>query len=163
MRALGLLALVACGSGTTSLGTIDAPAAAADSGAPDAAIAGPDATPAEVLAAIGRECDSSHPCAAGTICGPCGIATGQCVLACAASGTAGCPAGTYCSKAGSNRFWSGNYDAHFCVRLCNGDSECQTPTGNAGLSCNGSYDDDETSHEQICNVSNSIGSTHACP
>jgi hypothetical protein len=126
--------------------------------------AGPDASAAELLSAIGRACDVSHACPTGTICGPCGIATGQCVVACTAAGYDGCPAGSYCSKTGSNKYWTGNYNAHFCVRTCDGDPDCQQPTGNPGLSCNGSYEDnDGSSVAQICNVSNSIGSTHACP
>jgi hypothetical protein len=129
-------------------------------GAPDA---GADTGPMTAVDSVGLACDTTHPCPNGTACGVCGIATGQCVLPCSASGQAGCPQGTWCSKAGSNRFWSGNYNEHFCVRMCGDDSDCKTPTGNAGLSCNDGYDDDDTSGPSICNVSNSIGSTHACP
>jgi hypothetical protein len=157
MRSLAALLLVATACSSDHAADAgagrDAPPAAADAG-------GPDAAPS--LASIGLACDDQHACPSGTVCGPCGIATGQCVVPCAVSGTDGCPAGSYCSKAGSNRFWTGNYDAHFCVRLCNGDSECQNPTGNPGLSCNGSYTDNDTTGPDICNVSNSIGSTHAC-
>jgi hypothetical protein len=152
-------ALLGCSNDATSVR--DAGVADAAPG-PDAT-PGPDASEAQLLAAIGRACDDTHPCTSGTICGPCGIATGQCVIPCTASGTSGCPTGAYCSKAGSNRFWTGNYAAHFCVRTCGGDSDCQLPTGNAGLSCNSAYDDNEHSGPDICNVSNSIGSTHACP
>jgi hypothetical protein len=115
------------------------------------------------LASIGVACDASHPCENGTVCGSCGIATGQCVLPCSASGSNECPSGSYCSRAGSNRYWTGNYEAHFCVRLCQNDSACATPTGNHGLSCNPAYDDDDGSGPEICNVSNAVGSTHACP
>jgi hypothetical protein len=168
MRALAVLVLCATACENTSAsdarGAADAAASAADAaaGAADAAAGAADAA-APTLAAIGLACDDSHPCPSGAVCGPCGIATGQCVYPCTASGTAGCPSGSYCSKAGSNKFWTGNYNAHFCVRLCDGDSACQMPTGNPGISCNGAYNDDDSSGPQICNVSNSIGSTHACP
>lgn len=88
--------------------------------------------------------------------------TDDSTLPCSASGTTGCPTGSYCSKAGSSQVWTGSYSSHFCVRLCQDDPDCQTPTLNQGISCNGAYNDDGTSTPDICNVSNSIGSTHAC-
>ncbi len=112
------------------------------------------------LADLGLSCDASHPCPSGTECGTCGIGTGQCVASCEASGSAGCPAGSFCSAA-----WSGGVTTHLCVRTCTADLDCQTPTGNQGLSCNQPYLDPGTSANDvsICNVSNSIGSMHTCP
>jgi hypothetical protein len=111
--------------------------------------------------AIGIACDSTHPCSGGAECGTCGIATGQCTVECTENGigsAVGCPDGTYCSNA-----WNGT-SQKFCVRLCNGDHDCQQPTGNTGISCNDPYVDNGISHDDtfICNVSNSIGSTHTC-
>src|ERR1044071_4123667 len=107
---------------------------------------------------LGLACDASHPCPAGTECGTCGIATGQCVAPCTATGSNECPTGAFCSRA-----WS-DTDVHICVRECSGDLACQTPTGNSGLSCNDPYLDPGTSVNDlaICNVSNSIGSVHKC-
>lgn len=111
---------------------------------------------------IGRACDASHPCPAGTECGTCGIATGQCVVPCSATGSGSdggeCPTGSFCSRA-----WS-DTDVHVCVRACVHDADCETPTGNAGLSCNDPYLD-PGSHDGtdgICNVSNSIGGNAKC-
>jgi len=110
------------------------------------------------LADLGRACDATHPCAAGTECGTCGIGTGQCVAPCSVSGFAGCPSGSFCSRA-----WS-DTDVHICVRECVRDTDCSTPTANPGLSCNDPYLDPGTSVNDvaICNVDNSIASTHAC-
>jgi hypothetical protein len=108
---------------------------------------------------LGLACDASHPCPAGTECGTCGIATGQCVAPCTATGSSECPTGSFCSRA-----WSGT-DVHVCVRECSHDIDCQTPTSNTGLSCNDPYLDPGTSANDvaICNVSNTIGHAHACP
>ena len=107
---------------------------------------------------IGLACDASHPCPAGTECGTCGIATGQCVATCTATGTDECPAGAFCSRA-----W---YDTsvHICVRTCVEGVDCRTPTGNTGLSCNDPYLDPGTTANDvaICNVSNSIGGNAKC-
>lgn len=107
---------------------------------------------------IGLACDADHPCPAGTECGTCGIATGQCVVPCSATASNECPGGSFCSRA-----WS-DTDVHICVRECSADSECQTPTHNSGLSCNDPYLDPGTSVNDlaICNVSNSIASAHSC-
>jgi hypothetical protein len=111
------------------------------------------------LAGIGLLCDSAHPCPDGLECGTCGIATGQCVAPCTASGFDGCPAGSFCSRA-----WDGT-NVHVCVRMCTHDIDCKTPTGNDGLSCNDPYLDPGTdvNDVSICNVSNSIGSQNRCP
>jgi hypothetical protein len=113
----------------------------------------PDATVETVL---GAACDATHICGNGMICGTCGIATGQCTIACSAAGASGCPAGSYCSRA----FIGASFGSHFCVKTCNSDTDCHA--ANAALSCNGAYQDDGTSGPQICNVSNSIASTHPC-
>jgi len=105
---------------------------------------------------LGAACDATHVCGNGMICGTCGIATGQCTIACSAAGGSGCPTGSYCSRA----FTGASFDAHFCVKQCNSDSDCHAV--NTALSCNDAYQDDGTSGPQICNVSNSIGSTHPC-
>jgi hypothetical protein len=108
---------------------------------------------------LGLACDASHPCPTGTECGTCGIATGQCIAPCTATGTSECPTGSFCSRA-----WAGT-DVHVCVRECTYDIDCRTPTRNAGLSCNDPYLDPGTSVNDIaiCNVSNVIAHDHACP
>jgi len=105
---------------------------------------------------LGRACDATHPCPGGTECGTCGIGNGQCIVPCSASGSAGCPAGSFCSAA-----WMG-LTTHVCVRLCNHDADCITPTGNTDLSCNDPYLDPGTHVDDvsICNVSHE---THTCP
>ena len=113
------------------------------------------------LSAIGVACDDTHPCHGNAVCGTCGIGTGQCIALCSANGSGaavGCPEGTYCSNA-----WF-NTSVHICVRVCVDDSTCRQATGNAGLSCNDPYTDngDVPNDTSICNVSNSIGSTHTC-
>jgi hypothetical protein len=124
-----------------------------------AACGGDDSSATVTLADLGQACDASHPCSGGAECGTCGIGTGQCVSACDATGTTGCPTGSFCSEA-----WSGS-STHICVRLCDADVDCQTPTGNTGLSCNDPYLDPGTKADDtsICNVSNSIGSANTCP
>ncbi|MEP6862351.1 MAG: hypothetical protein ABJE66_17125 [Deltaproteobacteria bacterium] len=108
---------------------------------------------------LGMACDDNHPCSGGAECGTCGIGTGQCVAPCSASGSAGCPTGSFCSLG-----WAGATE-HVCVRTCNADLDCRTPTSNTGLSCNDPIFDPGTHVDDvaICNVSNSIGSTHTCP
>jgi hypothetical protein len=115
-------------------------------------------TPKPRIEDIGLACDASHPCPAGTECGTCGIATGQCVAPCTGTGSDECPTGSLCSRA-----WS-DTGVHICVRACVHDVDCQTPTGNAGLSCNDPYLDPGTTANDlsICNVSNSIGGTNKC-
>ena len=121
-------------------------------------------TGADLLEGIGLACDGNNPCPTGLACGSCGIVTGQCVIACSTSGigaAAGCPDGAFCSGA-----WQGTATptttTHYCVRMCGRDDDCQAPTGNQGLSCNGSYNDDGSDTPSVCSVSNSIGSTHLC-
>jgi len=110
----------------------------------------------ETETVLGAACDATHVCGNGLTCGTCGLATGQCTIACSASGAAGCPSGSYCSRA----FVGAGFDAHFCVKMCDSDTDCHTV--NQSLSCNDAYEDDGTSGPSICNVSNSIGSTHMC-
>jgi len=98
-------------------------------------------TPEQVLAALGKPCDATHGCSAGTQCGTIDIAYHQCVDPCMASGPDDCPDGSYCSKNGLD-------SAHFCMKLCDTTQACTSI--NDTLACTNAFNDDSSPGPLVC-------------
>src|SRR5262249_56126102 len=89
-------------------------------------------TDEQVADAIGRACDATHSCNAGTKCGTVDFAYHQCVEPCTMSGQDVCPDGTYCSINGVSM-------DHVCLRTCMTAMDCTSV--NDTLTCTNPIND----------------------
>ena len=98
-------------------------------------------TDMQILAALGKACDATHGCSAGTKCGTVDLSYHQCVEPCMASGPDMCPDGSYCSKNGADA-------AHFCLKLCMATTDCTSI--NDTLHCTNAINDDSSPGPLVC-------------
>jgi hypothetical protein len=98
-------------------------------------------TDEQVADAIGRACDMTHSCNAGTKCGTVDFAYHQCIAPCMMTGQDTCPDGTYCSINGVSM-------DHVCLRLCQSAMDCTSV--NDTLTCTNAINDDSSPGPLVC-------------